>query len=433
MSDNISLSSIFNLVKSLGDRISVIEEANGRVNKRRSPDYDTEEPPMGPNKRLRHESMATSCTNVTNYAKPGNTSTGNVQFQHPVGSVMVGNSLSNPQSRVRQLVPSQGEPSAAVFENRETTEVPDETHPLVINAVITEDFSNLENCSNVDLDELEQRVLEDAGSECSSDHSNQIVNNNQPIPDTNANANAPALPILGNNSAQNWTISDETLAWFRQVADLDLHEDEISEIDQAFNPSEEIKKDFIPPDIPSALWNKMKSNNAEYYKQKALLRTQKLNCMALKPLLSVIEKLDKSDQNIPMLTSAIQLMCCANLQLGKTRRSATAKFVRNDLRSSLFSNPVSHLNLFGMEFDSATEQAVKSSNALQKVLVSKKPYNKPPISINNPKPFTPQSSANPLPGPSTSAPRQPSDRNQFFRKRGTGRVSYSTRYRNQRK
>lgn len=433
MSDEVSLSTIYNLVKNLGDRISVIEDANGNNNngKRKSPDSNLVASPVEAKKRYLNLAIPGTSTTNNTFVKPANLTTGNaLASKHPDGRVSVGNSLSAAQSRVRHLAPCQGEPSASGIEISLATDDPEDVHPLVIDASITDDFSNLEEESNVDLDDLEQIVMNEiADPEVAVDQINQRPPTNVSL-DSNNN-----LPILGNNSTENWNLSESTLDWFKKVADLELKEEEISEIDKLYTPAEDIKSEFLPPDIPLALWNKMKNNNSEYYKQKSLLRAQKLNCMALKPILTVLDRMDNADPNVPILASAIQLMCCANLQIGKTRRSATARHVRNDLRGNLFSNPVSHTNLFGMEFDSATEQAVKSSNSLQKLLApARKPFIKPNPPNVNAKVHASPSYPNPAPIPGPSSSSKSLDKNQFFRRKGTRGSSYSgSRFRGHRK
>lgn len=431
MSDEVSLSSISSLIMDLSNRLDRIEKR--KANEDVHDDRGIKRPKRLQPNTSSNSSLATASTStgITSYSD---------QLRNPVC-----NSLLTSQSRVRHsistnLVPVYGEPSATGIEEDLSS---NSNHPLVINAVLDHNESNLDSASesNINLEDLENMIInvneEDLHCEARDSDFNSLTSDGQTTPDLTAQSlnvvNKP-LPIIGKNDTQNWNISEETLSWFKTVADLDLKDEEITEIEKPFSPVEELRPHFTPPEIPPVLWSKLKNNNAEYFKQKSLLRAQKLNCSGLKPILSVIDNMDPADPNRSMLASAVQLIACSNLQISRTRRSATAKHVRADLRSNLFSNQVTHQNLFGSSFDTVSEQAVKTSSSIQKLLVhTKKPFFNPK-QLSRP-PFEQKI----LPGTSastsanahittTSSTRAP-ERKQFFRSsfRGRGSSSYKPR------
>lgn len=211
--------------------------------------------------------------------------------------------------------------------------------------------------------------------------------------------NPISLPILGADTSPKWSLSDTTFNWFRKVADLELKEDHISSVAEEFPLSDTMASDFLPPEIPPLFWNKIKTNPSDYLKQKLLYKAQKLNCLALRPLLSIVNNMTQNDPNMGNLTSAIQLICSSNLLLGRARRSGTVKFMKNEVKSNLMSQPVTHDNLFGTDFETAADQAVKSQSSVQKLLFTPK---KPPATPYMQKPVRDFSSQNA--GPSSSEP-----------------------------
>ena len=91
------------------------------------------------------------------------------------------------------------------------------------------------------------------------------------------------------------------------------------------------------------------------------------------PLLSVLDSLDIKDPNQKLLASAIQVLCSANLKLSKTRRGAVRPLVKPELRSILCDQKVSHLHLFGSDFDKCNETASKAHSSITiKVLIPPK-------------------------------------------------------------
>ena len=105
----------------------------------------------------------------------------------------------------------------------------------------------------------------------------------------------------------------------------------------------------------------------------AILKSQKLLCGALMPLLSVIDSLDSKYPNQKLLASAIQVLFSANLKLSKTRRGAVRPLVKPELRSILCDQKVSHLYLFRSDYDKCTKTASKAHFYITKVLLPPPP------------------------------------------------------------
>ena len=185
--------------------------------------------------------------------------------------------------------------------------------------------------------------------------------------DSDVEESPPEFPILDSESLPTWHPSDAVFKWFSRVADIELKDEQISEISEAYLPSAEIETHFQPPLIPKPLWQKCKASRNEH-KQMALFKIQQSTTLAIKPLIAVLETLDSNDPRQKQIASAIQLLCSSNLKTSRLRRSFTSNDIRKDLRSNIFSQPVDHLNLFGTDFDTVADNAVKAQSASQKVL-----------------------------------------------------------------
>lgn len=299
---------------------------------------------------------------------------------------------------------------------------PDHDNPLIIDSIISHDNvnQNLENEveSHVDLDDLERLVLGMQSEDDCSISPEPELQNVQTVSDQVENDATIDLPIFGTDPEYNWAPSVNTMNWFRKVADIELTDNQVTEISDSYTPCDDIAADFVPPEIPPVFWNKMKSdskNSLVYYNQRALWKSQKLYCLALKPLLSSLDNMEKDDPNLTNITTAVQLICSANLQTSRLRRASTAKFMKNDVKASLFAQPVTHKDLFGSDFESAADKALKSQNSSQKVLFipKKKFLSKQSVNNSNSEAAKPQSdkavpsSSSQFQKPSTSSNSKP--------------------------
>lgn len=193
------------------------------------------------------------------------------------------------------------------------------------------------------------------------------------ISDTESNVSFD-IPIVGENESYSWEPPTKAFAWFKRVADKELSKELITEMLEDFIPSPEVEKHFMPPKLPSTVWKQLSANRGEYYKLNSMFQTQKLVCSAMMPLLSVLGSLKATDPNQKLLASSIQLLCTSNLQISRFRRASMAKLVKQDLKQPLFSQPVTHLELFGNDLDSSADTILKTQSSLQKMLIPKKSY-----------------------------------------------------------
>lgn len=331
----------------------------------------------------------------------------------------VAKSLSSSTTSAKQQDPFIREPLAMPGRSIETSNLPSNS-ALVIDSTITNDYTDLElEGDNIELEELERMFLtndEETEPATSSKESDTEVN---PHDDND-------LPIICNKAGGNWEISEDTMKWYQTVADLELDNDQMASLEDMYVPPDNLVADFVPPPIPNVFWNKMRNNSTELYKQKAILKSQKMNTLAIKPLLSVLDQMDRNDPKVNMIASSVQLMCSANLQLSRLRRASTSRLMKNELKNNLFSCPVTHLNLFGSDFESAADQAIKSQSSSHKVLFHPKPQ--PQLKQTDP---TVPVSRPAVSGPSTSTAGYSRERNQPFRQhrgnRGRGRYSFPKR------
>ena len=188
--------------------------------------------------------------------------------------------------------------------------------------------------------------------------------------ESTVNVKANCLPIISSANKTNWSPGEEVMQWFASVADIDLTDDQIKSISDEYQPNTEVSQHFEPPQLPSPLWHKCKSHAQEAFKQRSLHRIQQLSCSAIKPLIDVLDSLDPNDPNREKIAASIQLTCSANLRTSRLRRALTARFIKQDIKQNLFSQPITHLDLFGSEFQTAAENANKSQATIQKVFPS---------------------------------------------------------------
>jgi len=202
-------------------------------------------------------------------------------------------------------------------------------------------------------------------------------------------------PILGGSSTPNWEPHEDSMKWYLDVANIELSGNELKDLKDKFRPSEHVNEHFSPPKVPATIWQSIKPDSADGYKQSVLFKTQEIVYTSICPLLTVLQNLPESDDaNRELVSSAIQLICTSNLQLNRYRRSLIAPYIKKDFRKNLLSTPVKHNCLFGSSFERSAEDAIKEQANISKVI-------------------TPQTFAPPRPYSRTF--RGGPNQNQFFR------------------
>ena len=252
--------------------------------------------------------------------------------------------------------------------------------------ILTSDINDGSQSENEELESNNNEILEQANSDTEvSDHlleeehspSNdepQFASSDSPTPPNQEQGDNQEIgfPIIGSTSKSNWQPSDKVLNWYTKVADSELTEEQISLITSEYIPPESIAIHFNPPKIPNVLYKKLKSNPTESFKLKPLNKCQQSSMLAIRPLLTILESMDPEDPNMLHLTRAIQLLCHNNLQTSRMRRSLTASSIKADMRPFLFSQPVTHTFLFGDDFETVADSALKKQASSNKVLFTPK-------------------------------------------------------------
>ena len=178
--------------------------------------------------------------------------------------------------------------------------------------------------------------------------------------------------VLGSEPSPSWVPPKKSMNWYTKIADIELKDNEVQQIEQDFSHPSAEEHHFIPPKFPNTIWDAVKASPSDLYKQRICYKAQNLNYLAIKPLLSVLETLDPKDtSNINNITASIQLLCTSNLQLNRFRRSMSATCIKKELRKSILSKPVKHDSLFGDDFEKSTDQAIKEQTTTQKLLANK--------------------------------------------------------------
>lgn len=176
------------------------------------------------------------------------------------------------------------------------------------------------------------------------------------------------LPILGSQQVPNWEPPKEIWEWFLKVSDLELNETQISDLSDNFNAASDVAEHLQPPNLPDSLWQKVKTSKPDLFQHSSLFKIQKTMCLALKPLLSTLASPSLDDSARNNLATTVQLICTANLKISRFRRAMVSKHIRQNLRPNLFSQPVTHSKLFGTDFNTAADNAIKTQSSVNKVL-----------------------------------------------------------------
>ena len=214
------------------------------------------------------------------------------------------------------------------------------------------------------------------------------------------------LEVLGGDPEASWNPDKKVLDWYLKVADIELKPENLKKLKEAYKSSSDHESHFSPPRFSPGIWNAITSgsSHADSYRLKTINKAQDKLYLALKPLLSVLSKCNKGQKS--ELTSAIQLLCSANLTLNRYRRATCTPYLKKEIRKQMLSLPVTHDALFGPDFTKYSDTVLKEQAALQKVFVTKAPV-KQRLSFKS----------TPLDQPSTSK----ADYQVPFRGRGRGR------------
>ena len=178
------------------------------------------------------------------------------------------------------------------------------------------------------------------------------------------------LDVIGGSEKESWAPSKKVFEWFLHVADLEMKKEDLDKIKKDFKASEELTSHFEPPRLPSSVWNSINSsaNHNESTRLKTIFKAQEYICHAMKPLLSSLSLLPKESRS--NLSTAIQLLCNANLTLNRYRRAVVTPHIKKDLRKQILSLPVSHNSFFGENFEKSADSVLKEQNTLSKIFIA---------------------------------------------------------------
>ena len=179
------------------------------------------------------------------------------------------------------------------------------------------------------------------------------------------------LPVLGKNDNKNWSPHPKVLNWLNNVIDRHLPDSILKEINDKFTPPDDIAHFFSPAKLPDSIWRSIKDNSFNAQKQKFLYNLQSSVLNSIKPILSVLPKIQ--DPNIKKdLSNSVQMICSANLDFNRFRRLLADPHLKQEFRKPLLKFPITHSSLFGEEdFDKSSEKVIKEVASSSKVIKPK--------------------------------------------------------------
>ena len=175
--------------------------------------------------------------------------------------------------------------------------------------------------------------------------------------------------LLGDTDTPNWSPSKESLEFYMQAVDVQLKSEINKALVDKYKSSDKIDEHFSAPRLPEALWNAVQGDFHDSNRLKAVFKIQNNLFLAIKPLLSLLDTVEKEQAD--MLLESIQLICSSNLDLNKFRRVMVARHLQPQLRKQVLNLPVTHNTCFGDDFSKATDNIIKEQAAIDKVI--KKP------------------------------------------------------------
>ena len=181
------------------------------------------------------------------------------------------------------------------------------------------------------------------------------------------------LDIIGGSEGESWTPSKKSFEWCLKVADLEMKKEDLDKIKKDFKANEKLSSHFEPPRLPTSVWNSINSssNHTEGTRLKTIYKAQEYICLAVKPLISSLSLLPKESRS--NLSTAIQLLCNANLTLNHYRRAVVTPHIKKDLRKQILGLPVTHDSFFGENFEKTADTVLKEQNTLNKIFITQKP------------------------------------------------------------
>ena len=186
-----------------------------------------------------------------------------------------------------------------------------------------------------------------------------------------------SFEIIGEDDNVNWVPHPKVLSWYQKVANKSLSDSILKEINDNYIPPEDISSSFSPAKFPAQIWQSIKESKFDYSKQKFLYNLQGHTYNAIKPLLSILPKIN-DDEIKSEITTAIQLLCVSNLEMNRFRRLLSAPYLKPELKSSFLKLPVTQGSLFGEDFDKSSDKVLKEYSSISKVLKPKvSKYGKP--------------------------------------------------------
>lgn len=195
------------------------------------------------------------------------------------------------------------------------------------------------------------------------------------------------IPIIGADAVPTWTPPPNAFAWFGKVADIGISDDQFKAFDEMYLPPASDAHFFEPPKLPPAIWDSVRQNKGATLKLKACHKAQSYVTSAVKPLLTVLESLDPTDdENRSRLAYAVQLLSTANLQFNRFKRAMAGPLIKKEFRKTMLSQPVTHNTLFGEDFSKTSELALKDVSSSSKILYTAPPFRKPSLAQSRSRP-----------------------------------------------
>lgn len=250
-----------------------------------------------------------------------------------------------------------------------------------------DDLSENDTCVRNDIGTLENAFLDSDDNAAANAVIDQAhlddaeAQNSSSIVDSEGQTDHPDIsndiPIIGVSNSSTWTPPPKAFAWFRKVADMGIPDEQFRSLDQSYLPPDSVAHYFEPAKLPPAVWDSVKLNRGSTLKLKACHRAQSYITSAFKPLLSVLESLDPSDDNRSKLAHAIQLLSSSNLQFNRFKRAMAGPFIKKEFRKTMLSQPITHNCLFGEDFGKTSELALKDVSSSSRILQSPQSFRRP--------------------------------------------------------
>ena len=226
-------------------------------------------------------------------------------------------------------------------------------------------------CDSPDEFNILEQILADSDEDF-SDNEDQDEEGNQ-VEDMEEEDESSDLEfdVLGGPPEATWKLDKKVMKWFLNVADIELKKESLESIKKAYQTKNEVASHFEPPKLPHSIWQAIsQSNHADLFRLKTIHKAQESLYLATCPLLSALEKVDKSLRS--ELCTAIQLVSSTNLMLNRYRRASILPHIKKELRSQIRNLPITHDNLFKENFEKSADSLLKEQAALSKVMLPKK-------------------------------------------------------------